>query len=133
MKAYKHVNGNGHDPLFKIGDKAFYEAELSAEEEASLKKDALYDEYYILYEWDFESHADNDGGIDAWDFGEKEISIAPHESILLNGKVIGFYSHKRIFLIEGGSTYAGGRGAESIGGWGSVSSSTSYTLKKKEK
>ncbi len=51
----------------------------------------------------------------------------------VNDKVIGFYSHKRIFLIEGGTTYAGGRGAESIGGWGDVSSSTSYTLKKKEK
>ena len=133
MKAYKHVTGNGQDPIFKLGDEAFYEVELSAEEETSLKKDALYDEYYILYEWDFESRADNDGGIDAWDFGEKEIVIAPDESILLNGKVIGFYSHRRVFLIEGGAIYASGRGAESIGGWGDVSSSTSYTLKKKEK
>ncbi|MBQ8885612.1 MAG: hypothetical protein IJY62_04520 [Clostridia bacterium] len=133
MKAFKHVTGNGQAPIFKLGDKAFYEVELSAMEEAALKKEALYDKYYILYEWDFESHADNDGGIDAWDFGEKEIVITPEESILLDGKVIGFYSHKRVFLIEGGSSYAGGRGTESIGGWGDVSSSTSYTLKKKEK
>ena len=133
MKAYKHVAENAQDSVFKLGDKAFYEVEISVEEEASLKKEALYDEYYILYEWDFESHADNDGGIDAWDFGEEKIAIAPENSILLDGKTIGFYSHRRVFLINGGSSYAGGRGSESIGGWGDVSSSTSYTLKKKEK
>jgi hypothetical protein len=130
MKAYKQAD-NGQAPLFKIGDKAFYEAELSLEEEEALKKEALYEKYYILYEWDFESHADNDGGIDAWDFGEKELAIDIEESILADGKVIGFYSHSRIFLLDGSAGYAGGRGAENIGGWGSVSSSTSYTLKKK--
>lgn len=134
MKAYKHVTGNNEqEACFKFADKAFYKVELSAEEEASLKKEALYDKYYILYEWDFESHADNDGGIDAWDFGEKEIAVEPEESILLNGKVIGFYSHSRVFLIDGGTSYAGGRGSENIGGWGDVSSSTSYTLKQKTK
>lgn len=133
MKAYKHVTAVEQEPLFSLADKAFYETELSAAEETALKKEALYERYYILYEWDFESHADNDGGIDAWDFGEKEIAITPEQSILLNGKVIGFYSHSRVFLIEGGAAYAGGRGAENIGGWGDVSSSTSYTLKKKEK
>ena len=133
MKAYKHVTDNRENPIFKLDDKAFYEMELSTAEEASLKKEALYDKYYILYEWEFESHADNDGGIDAWDFGEKKIDIEHNESILLNDKVIGFYSHSRVFLIEGGTSYAGGRGAENIGGWGDVSSSTSYTLKKKEK
>ena len=46
MKAYKHLDINGQDPAFTLGDKAFYEMELSAEEEAILKKDALYDEYY---------------------------------------------------------------------------------------
>ena len=132
MKAYKQAD-NGQAPLFKIEDKAFYEAELSIEEEEALKKEALYEKYYILYEWDFESHADNDGGIDAWDFGEKELAIDIEESILADGKVIGFYSHSRIFLLDGSMSYAGGRGAENIGGWGSVSSSTSYTLKKKEK
>ncbi len=133
MKAYKHVAGKERDPIFKLGDKAFYEVELSIAEETSLKKEALYDEYYILYEWDFESHADNDGGIDAWDFGEEKLDIAPEKSILLDGKVIGFYFRRRVFLINGGASYAGGRGSESIGGWGDVSSSTSYTLKKKEK
>ena len=132
MKAYKQAD-NGQAPLIKIEDKAFYEAELSIEEEEALKKEALYEKYYILYEWDFESHADNDGGIDAWDFGEKELAIDIEESILADGKVIGFYSHSRIFLLDGSMSYAGGRGAENIGGWGSVSSSTSYTLKKKEK
>ena len=133
MKAYKHVIDNEQAPSFKLGDKAFYQLELSAAEEASLKSEALYEEYYILYEWDFESHADNDGGIDAWDFGEEKIAVSPEDSILLDGKVVGFYSRSRIFLIDGSTSYAGGRGAESIGGWGSVSSSTSYTLKKKEK
>ncbi len=132
MKAYKHTTDNGQDPVFKIEEKAFYEAELSTEEEEVLKKEALYEKYYILYEWDFESHADNDGGIDAWDFGEKELAISPEESILLDGKVIGFYSHRRVFLIDGGVSYAGGRGTESIGGWGDVSSSTSYTLVRQE-
>ena len=131
MKAYKNTTENGQPPVFKLGDKAFYEAELTAEEEETLKKEALYEKYYILYEWDFESHAENDGGIDAWDFGEKELVIDPEESILLDGKVVGFYSHSRVFLIDGGTSYAGGRGAENIGGWGAVSSSTSYTLKKK--
>ena len=121
------------DPVFKIEGNAFYEVELSATEEALLKKEALYDKYYILYEWDFESHADNDGGIDAWNFGDEKIDITPEDSILLNGKVIGFYSRRRVFLIENGTSYSGGRGVESIGGWGDVSSSTSYTLKKKEK
>ena len=133
MKAYKHITGNGQKPIFMLGDKAFYEMELSDIEEATLKEEALYNEYYILYEWDFESHADNDGGIDAWDFGEKEIAIAPENSILLNGKVIGFYSHGRVFLCDGTLSYAGGRGTENIGGWGDISSSTSYTLKKKGK
>ena len=133
MKAYKSFVNQEEAPAFLLGDQAFYEAELSCEEEAALTQEALYHAYYILYEWDFESHADNDGGIDAWDFGEKELAIAPEESILQNGKVIGFYSHKRVFLIEGGVSYAGGRGNESIGGWGDVSSSTSYTLKKKTK
>ncbi len=133
MKAYKQMISSTQDPVFKIEGNAFYEVELSAEEEALLKKEALYDKYYILYEWDFESHADNDGGIDAWNFGDEKIDIAPEDSILLNGKVIGFYSHRRVFLIENNTSYAGGRGVESIGGWGDVSSSTSYTLKKKEK
>jgi len=133
MKAYKHIIENNQEPIFKIEDKAFYEVELSAEEETALTKEALYDKYYVLYEWDFESRADNDGGIDAWDFGEKKIDIQAENSILLNGKVIGFYLYSRIFLIKGGSTYAGGRGAEYIGGWGDVSSSSSYTLKKKDK
>ena len=133
MNAYKNLTENGQDPDFKIGDTAFYEAELSATEEAAIQKEALYDDYYILYEWDFESHADNDGGIDAWNFGEKELAIAPEECILLNGKVIGFYSHRRVFLMEGGLSYEGGHAPQSIGGWGDVSSSTSYTLKKKEK
>ena len=133
MKAYKSFVNKEEAPVFLLGNQAFYEVELSCEEEAALKQEALYHAYYILYEWDFESHADNDGGIDAWDFGEKELAIAPEESILQNGKVIGFYSHKRVFLIEGGVSYAGGRGNESIGGWGDVSSSTSYTLKKKTK
>ena len=132
MKAYKQTD-NGQAPVFKLGDKAFYAAELSAEEEEKLQKEALYEKYYILYEWDFESHAENDGGIDAWDFGEKELAIAPEESILIDGKVVGFYSHSRVFLIDGGVSYAGGRGSENIGGWGEVSSSTSYTIKKKEK
>ena len=133
MKAYKHVMGDGQEPIFILDDKAFYETELSTEEESALKKESLYNEYYILYEWDFESHADNDGGIDAWNFGEKEIAVTPEDSILLNGKVIGFYSHGRVFLCDGSLAYAGGRGTENIGGWGDVSSSTSYTLKKKEK
>ncbi len=132
MKAYKQMILSTQDPIFKIDDKAFYEVELSATEEALLKKEALYDKYYILYEWDFESHADNDGGIDAWNFGDENIAITPENSILLNGKVIGFYSHSRVFLIENGTSYAGGRGVESIGGWGDVSSSSSYTLKKKD-
>lgn len=133
MNAYQNVTKNGQAPDFKIGDTAFYKAELSATEEAALQKEARYNDYYILYEWDFESHADNDGGIDAWNFGEEKIALSPEESILLNGKVIGFYSHRRVFLIDGNISYAGGRGTESIGGWGDVSSSTSYTLKKKEK
>jgi hypothetical protein len=133
MNAYQNVTKNGQAPDFKIGDTAFYLAELSATEEAALQKEARYNDYYILYEWDFESHADNDGGIDAWNFGEEKIALSPEESILLNGKVIGFYSHRRVFLIDGNISYAGGRGTESIGGWGDVSSSTSYTLKKKEK
>ena len=133
MKAYKPVAGSSQEPIFRLGDKAFYEAELSAAEEAALKKEALYDAYYILHEWEFESHADNDGGVDAWDFHEERIAIAPENSILLDGKVIGFYARRRVFLLKGKSAYAGGRGAESIGGWGDVSSSSSYTLEKKEK
>ncbi len=133
MKAYKQGKRDGQDPHFWLGDKAFYEVELSAAEAAIIQKEALYDQYYILYEWDFESHAENDGGIDAWDFGEEKIAITPEQCILQNGEVIGFYSRKRIFLLDGGASYAGGRGAENIGGWGEVSSSTSYTLKKKEK
>ena len=131
MKAYKHVTNTVQEPVFQLGDKSFYEVELSAAEEALLKEEALYEEYYILYEWDFESHADNDGGIDAWDFGEKKIALAPENSILLNNEVIGYYSHGRVFLLDGKLSYAGGRGTENIGGWGDVSSSTSYTLKKK--
>ena len=133
MKAYKHLTNNGQEAVFKLDGKAFYNVELSNEEQSLLEKEALYDKYYILYEWDFESHADNDGGIDAWDFGEKNIPLAPEDSIILKGKVIGFYSCGRVFLIDGGVSYAGGRGSEYIGGWGDVSSSSSYTLKKKEK
>ena len=133
MKAYKHIADNAQEPVFKLEDKAFYLVDLTEEEELALKKEALYDKYYILYEWDFESHAENDGGIDAWNFGEEKIDIAPEDSILLGGRVIGFYTHSRVFLIDGRSDYAGGRGAENIGGWGTVSSSSSYTLTKKEK
>jgi hypothetical protein len=40
MKAYKQAE-NGQTPLFKIEDKAFYEAELSLEEEEALKKEEI--------------------------------------------------------------------------------------------
>lgn len=133
MRAYKHVTGNGQSPVFILGDKAFYLVELSAEEEKTLKEEALYDKYYIEFEWEFECHADNDGGIDAWDYGTENYNIAAEESILLNGKVIGFYSQRQIFLIDRGTIYAGGRGDESVGGWGDVSSSSSYTLRQKTK
>ena len=133
MQAYKAVNGTCNEAQFEVDGIGFGLFDLEPEEEAAIARQKLHEKYYILYEWDFESHADNDGGIDAWDFGEKEIPLNPEESILLDGKIIGFYSCHRIFLLAGGVSYAGGRGSENIGGWGSVSSSVEYTLKKKEK
>nr|MBR6778484.1 hypothetical protein [Clostridia bacterium] len=76
----------------------------------------MHNEYYVLYEWEWECHADNDGGIDSFQFGEKEIALSPEDSILYEGKVIGFFTHRRIFLIEGNKTAAGSGGSETVGG-----------------
>ena len=71
------------------------------------------------------------GNFDA-DFGEEEIALSPEDSIIEDGKVIGFCHGVRVFLIKGGWGYSSGSGPESIGGWGTVSSSSTYTLKKRK-
>ena len=131
MKVYKPMTDGIGDAAFTLNGTGFFHVELSADEEKSIGKKALHDKYVIHHEWDFESHADNDGGIDAWDFGEEDLPIEPEESILWDGRVIGFFSYGRVFLLEKGAGYAGGRGPESIGGWGDVSSSSDWSLKLK--
>ena len=131
MRAYK--NGQGENAVFQIQGVPFYETELTPEEERALLSGNLHNEYFVLYEWEWECHADNDGGIDSFQFGEKEFPLAPENSILQDGKVIGFFLKKRIFLLQGDKKAVLGGGNESVGGWGDISSDSSYTLKKKEK
>lgn len=132
MQAFKHIPDHQGEMEFALNDIPFYKAELTPDEEALILSGKLHEEYYILREWEFESHAENDGGIDAFDFGEEEIPLSPEESILCDGKVIGFCHGVRVFLIKGGWGYGSGNGPESIGGWGTVSSSSTYTLKKRK-
>lgn len=132
MKGYKNISGEKGKEAFQIKDICFYETELTAEEEKAVADGNLHNEYYVLYEWEWECHADNDGGIDSFQFGEKEIALSPEDSILYEGKVIGFFTHRRIFLIEGNKTAAGSGGSETVGGWGSISSDSSYTLMKRK-
>lgn len=131
MRAYK--NGKSESAVFQIQGVSFHETELTLEEERALLDGNLHNEYFILYEWEWECHADNDGGIDSFQFGEKEFPLAPENSILQDGKVIGFFFKKRIFLLQGDKKAVLGGGNESVGGWGDISSDSSYTLKKKEK
>ena len=131
MQAFKHIPDHQGEMEFALNDIPFYKAELTPDEEALILSGKLHEQYYILREWEFESHADNDGGIDAFDFGEEKIPLSPEDSIIEDGKVIGFCHGVRVFLIKGGWGYSSGKGPESIGGWGTVSSSSEYSLVKK--
>ncbi len=132
MKAYKQFDGSKEQAAFRINDVNFQLAELTLEEEKNVLDGDLHNLYYVLYEWEFECHADNDGGIDTFQFGEKEIPLSPENSILQDGKVVGFYTHSRVFPLKEGAYALLGGGSENVGGWGDVSSDSSYTLKKRK-
>jgi hypothetical protein len=131
MKAYKQLKQAEGTPSFTVGERSFYQVELTPEEEATVVDGDLHNKYYVLYEWEFECHADNDGGIDTFTFGDEKIPLSAEESILEDGQVVGFYTYSRVFPLTGHATHAGGRGAESVAGWGDVSSGSDYTLMKK--
>ena len=133
MKAYKNIGDQIGEAAFEIDNTRFYEAELTAEEEKAVNLGNLHNEYYVLYEWEFECHADNDGGIDAFNFGEKKHPLSPENSILKDGRVIGFFFNKRIFPLRDGAVAVVGGSSENVGGWGDISTDSSYTLKRVEK
>jgi hypothetical protein len=132
MKAYKKFDGEKAQAAFTIDNANFQLAELTPEEEKTVLDGDLHNCYYVLYEWEFECHADNDGGIDAFQFGEKEIALSPEDSILSDGKVVGFYTHRRVFPLKENAYALSGGGNEYVGGWGDISSDSSYTLKKRK-
>ena len=132
MQAFKHIPDHQGEMEFALNDIPFYKAELTPDEEALILSGKLHEEYYILREWEFESHSENDGGIDAFDFGEEKIPLEPEHSILQNGEVIGFCYGVRVFLIQGGWGYGADDNFESIDGKGTVSSGSAYTLKKRK-
>ena len=132
MKGYKNLNGQTAPAVFTVQGVPFYETELTAEEEKAVLDGDLHNQYFILYEWEWECHADNDGGVDSFQFGEKEFPLAPENSILQDGRVIGFFFKKRVFLLQGGGSVFGAGANESVGGWGDISSDSSYTLKQKK-
>ena len=132
MKAYKKFDGAKEQAKFSINGDNFQLAELTSEEEKIVLDGDLHNLFYVLYEWEFECHADNDGGIDAFQFGEKEIALSPEDSIFVGGKVIGFYTHSRVFPLKENAYALSGGGNEYVGGWGDISSDSSYTLKKRK-
>lgn len=132
MKGYKNLNGQTAPAVFTVQGVPFYETELTDEEEKAVLDGDLHNQYFILYEWEWECHADNDGGVDSFQFGEKEFPLAPENSILQDGRVIGFFFKKRIFLLQGDKKAILGGGNESVSGWGDISSDSSYTLKQKK-
>ena len=131
MKAYKNIQGTSDAVKFKINDVCFYEAELSTDEEKLINDGDLHNKYYVLYEWEWECHADNDGGIDSFQFGEEKHELYAQDSILFDGAVIGFYTCSRVFLFDGRTSLPGAGAHENVGGWGDISSDSSYTLMKK--
>ena len=102
MKGYKNLNGQTAPAVFTVQGVPFYETELTAEEEKAVLDGDLHNQYFILYEWEWECHADNDGGVDSFQFGEKEFPLSAENSILQDGRVIGFFFKKRVFLLQGG-------------------------------
>ena len=131
MKSYKNNVPEGLSAAFELDGEKFFEAELTSEEESIVINGRLHEQYYVLYEWERECHADNDGGIDSFDFGETELRLAPENSILRNGAVIGFFLKKCIFLFDNKVRYPGGGCRENVGGWGDISSDSRYTLMKR--
>lgn len=131
MIAFKHIQNHTGEMEFALNNIPFYKAELTPEEEALVVNGKCHEEYYILREWEFESHAENDGGIDAFDFGEEEIPLSPEESIIFENEVIGFCHGTRLFLFKERTGFSFGNGGEFVGGWGYVSSNSTYTLQKR--
>ena len=131
MKAYKNTQSGITDAVFVVDEIGFCEAELTAKEEMTVTESDLHSRYYVLYEWERECHADNDGGIDSFDFGEEKLALAPENCVFYNGEIIGFYFRRRFFPLKDGASAVIGGCNETVAGWGSLSSDSSYTLKKK--
>ena len=131
MIAYKNLTNPNGEIAFTIQGINFYKAKLTTDEEINLVADELYNKFFIHVDW-LMTYTDNSkGGINGLESGEKEISIKADNSILLDGKVIGFFFENKVFLIDGESTHLTSEKYDKMADWSNITTSSTLTLKQR--